>query len=360
PTGYYITHQIDQGLQTMELNNWYNAMSKILERRRTISPSLQSMAFSFRFGTQANEMGEAEMRTTLMDFGTKYAEEMKQRQKDIPPVESTIMEELPFVVSLSYFENRTKEQTCIASYGVETDKVKFSSKKKSVKIQFDTALSDSFYNVFAEMNQSAIVNSKGPDLQNCAAAKFDFRPGDFYIFSEVLNSSAQQLGKKATFMKHLERPADSLGLSSILFAENIASKDFSTEANSKMLIERNGLFIQPIPFRQFAKKSQPFVYFEIYGLEKNDTGKTDYQIDYIVKEGNEEGFGKVLSKINPFGSGKTLIQIPDHREGNKIRDVAYVQLDLSRLDKGNYILYVRVRDNNNKNTQMLGTPFSLL
>ncbi|MCA9735250.1 MAG: GWxTD domain-containing protein [Deferribacteres bacterium] len=357
--GYFITHQIDQGLQTMDLGAWYKAMNKIIDRRRTISPSLQAMAFNFRFGTQANEMGEAEMRTTLMDFGVKYAEDMKQRQKDIPPVQSTIFEDLPFVYSLTYFENPDSTQTCIVSYGIETEKIHFAEGKNTIDLQFNTALSDSFYNVFNEKNILVKINSDGSKQQSCAATKFDFRLGDFYVFTEVLSSATRQLGKKATFMKQVTRPADSLGLSSLMLAENISANEISQEEQSTNLVERNGLFMQPTPFRDLAKNSRPFVYFEIYGLTKDNGGKTDYQIEYIVKEGKEQGVGKILNKLNPFDSGKTLIQIPDHRQGNRTSDTAYIQLDLSRLDKGNYVLYVRVHDKKSKNIQMIGTPFSL-
>ncbi|KAA3616397.1 MAG: hypothetical protein DWQ05_11730 [Calditrichaeota bacterium] len=357
--GYNITYQVDQGLQTMDLNVWYKALGKIIERRKTISPTFQSMAFNFKFGVTANEQGEAEMRSTLMDFGQKYSEEMQKRHKEIPPTESTHFEDLPFDFSISYFENLNDEQTCIVSYGIENKSIKFGKHKSEVKLQFSTALSDSFYNVFAEENATTQINKSDGTRNMAAAHKFDFRPGDFYVFVEALNSENRQLGKKATFMKHAVRPADSLGLSSILFAENISGSALIGAANSNTIVERNGVFIQPTPFRNLDKKSPPFVYFEIYGLDKNDEGKTNYNIDYIVKEGKDEGVSKIIGKLNPFDSGKTLIQISDNREGNNHRDSAFVQLDLSRLKKGNYALYVRVRDEVSNKMQMIVTPFSL-
>ncbi len=357
--GYQITYQIDQGLQTLELSMWYNAVGKIIERRKAISPALQAMAFSFNFNVAANEKGEAEMRSILMDFGQKYKAEMEERHKKIPPSTSTYFQDLPFDLSISYFENKNDKQTCIISYGVQRSVVHFKGKNSQATLQFNTVLSDSFYNVFAEKNSMAVFSRKTKERQNCAAQIFDFRPGDFYIFTEVANAENQQLGKQATFMKHIIRPADSLGLSSILFAENISTTALPVAATTPDIVERNGLFIQPTPFLQLDKNSPPFVYFEIYGLKKDADGKTDYQIDYIVKEAKDEGLGKVFKKLNPFDRGKTLIQIADPRRGNKSRDNAFVQLNLSRLKNGKYALWVRVRDNIGQKMQMISKSFSL-
>ena len=357
--GYHITYEIDQGLKTMDLPVWYDAVGKILERRKTISPALQAMAFSFNFGVAANEKGEAEMRSTLMDFGQKYKAEMEQRHKEIPPTESTFFEDLPFDMSLSYFENPDDRQTCIVSYGLRQKTVKIGESKASARIQFNTVLSDSFYNIFAEQNASAVIPKEIKDRKNCAAQIFNFRPGDFYVFAEVSNADNHQLGKQATFMKHIIRPVDSLGISSVVFAENIFTEPPNSQARSNLIVERNGIFIQPLPFLVLDKSKPPFVYFEIYGLDKNADGETNYQIEYIVKEGKDEGIGKVFKKLNPFGSGKTLIQIADPRTGTKTRDTAFVQLNLSRLGKGKYVVYVRVRDNVGQKMQMIAKSFTL-
>lgn len=141
--------------------------------------------------------------------------------------------------------------------------------------------------------------------------------------------------------------SDSLDLSDILLAEKI-NKD---SLNSFPLRRRN-INILPNPTYTFSKKVNLYLYYEIYNLEVNHNGLTDFDQRITVKKANEEnGLQKAINSIvglvgiNKKNEGITLsskYQTPD--KNSQI----YLQLDMNALEPGDYIIVVTISDNLSK------------
>ncbi|HHL72955.1 MAG TPA: GWxTD domain-containing protein [Bacteroidetes bacterium] len=355
--GYTITYNINQGLEVLNAKDAYEVMKKIYEKRSIISPAAQAIAFGFRDKPDltASTANDAYQKIQLMETGIKFAEDMKEKHQKIPPVVSTFFKNLPFDSIVSYLENPDKSQTCVVVHRVDSDKINFSDGQLRADITVTTTLGDEYYNIISEKTGRIEVPRSGSAH---LVHPFALRAGDFYIFSEVLNEAARQQGKTAVLMKHVPRPADSLGISSILLADQIR-ETAKAAANSTVSFWRNGLEITPIASRTFSNQDKKFLYFEVYGLKKDADGKTSYDIAYTVKDAKEGGLSALAEKLNPFSSGKRFIEFSESRQGTSARDVAWSELDFTRMKKGKYNLFVQVRDRNSGALQRKVFAFEL-
>jgi hypothetical protein len=218
---------------------------------------------------------------------------------------------------VSYFENPDSSQAYVLAYGVAEKEIKQKKNSPPADVVVSTFFSDPRYQVFAKKN-TVTTAADDRDGYRRAVHQFDINQEDFFIFIQMLSEASKQLGKQAVVMKHVPRPADSLGISSILLADAIQPVT-GTQDTLPLAFQRNGLWIQPTPLRKIRKAKPPYLYFEIYGLRQNAQGGTDYEIAYIVKEAANRGVSKLASKINPFDRSKTLIELSEKRQGNSPR-----------------------------------------
>ncbi len=355
--GYTITYNINQGLEALQPAEAYEVMKKIYERRRIISPSTMAIAFDFRdkANVEISAADDAYQKIKLTEVGIKYAEDMKEKHQKIPPVVSTFFKDLPFSSIVTYLENPDESQTCVVVHRIEGDELIFKKDRQQEEITVTTTLGDEYYNIITERTGKVTVPKKGSAH---IVHPFSLRAGDFYIFSEVLNEAGRQQGKTAVLMKHAPRPADSLGISSILLADAIEEREKPMQ-NSRTSFWRNGLEISPIASRTFSPKDKKFLYFEIYGLKKDEEGKTRYEIAYTVKDAKEGGLSALAGRLNPFSSGKRFIEFTETREGTTARDVAWSSLDFTKMKKGKYTLFVQVTDRNSGALQRKVFAFEL-
>ena len=357
--GYVLTYNLGQGLDLMNVQDQYKVMKDILARRRSISPALQAMSFSMRDDPNINvaDANDVVLRVKLQEASTRYGEDMRERHQKLPPVVSTYFSDLSFEYNVSYFENADSSQSYVVAYGIADKKIKRKKNSPQTDIVVSTFLSDPNYRVFAKKSTIAMAANDRRGYQR-AVHRFDIDREDFYIFVQVLSEASKQLGKQAVVMKHAPRPADSLGMSSILLADAVQAAG-SGQDTLALAIQRNGLWIRPTPLQKIRKEKPPYLYFEVYGLRQDNQGGTKYEIAYIVKEAADRGLSKLAGKINPFDRSKTLIELTETRQGNAFRAHAYVQLDFSKLDRGRYDLYVQVKDRNSGLMQRKVVSFEL-
>ena len=109
---------------------------------------------------------------------------------------------------------------------------------------------------------------------------------------------------------------------------------------------RDDLQIIPNPTKIFIKDEPVFVYYEIYNLSFNPEGRTDFTVNFTLKESGKK---KLLKKITGiFGSGaayRVAIQSDQQSEYRTVSD--YIVFDMSTAKEGRYELVLEVRDNVN-------------
>ena len=176
------------------------------------------------------------------------------------------------------------------------------------------------------------------------SAKMSVKPDSGMLAFEIIRDR-----DKGVFSNHENFIAekfksDSLDLSDILLAEKI-----NKDSLNSFPLRRNNINILPNPTSAFSKKVNLYLYYEIYNLEVNHNGLTDFDQKITVKKVNEEnGLQKAINSvvsfigINKKNEGITLsskYQTPD--KNSQI----YLQLDMNVLDPGNYIILVTISDN---------------
>jgi hypothetical protein len=148
--------------------------------------------------------------------------------------------------------------------------------------------------------------------------------------------------KESNFLggwKYEKRVADysssRLGLSDI----ELATKIEPTTKDTKF--KKNGLLVIPNPTRLFSTKTPINVYFEIYQLSQDTTGKTSFAIDYtltLLESGKKGILGLFRS------GGKSSISTQIDREGDNEFSVEYLAIDASQVRPGEYNLEIMVTD----------------
>ena len=82
----------------------------------------------------------------------------------------------------------------------------------------------------------------------------------------------------------LDRPlASSLELSSLLVANQVDATGRSADWPEGSFITRNDISVSVRPSNHFALNEPVYLYFEIYGLEKDDFGATSYELELTVE-----------------------------------------------------------------------------
>ncbi len=128
-----------------------------------------------------------------------------------------------------------------------------------------------------------------------------------------------------------------LAISDILLASDIQP----TNQNGKFV--RNGLLIVPKLAKRWAIHKPIYIYFEIYNLALNDEKESSFSIDYTMSFAGEKRAAK--KSLGLFGSkDKSSVSVRSDRNGHASFSYEYLALEVGNLEKGEYVLTVKVTD----------------
>jgi len=227
-------------------------------------------------------------------------------------------------------------------------------------------------------------------------------PGNYLVAIENRERRTNAIGTFREF-RTFDFSDSSLALSDLLLARNISEKTDFPE-------KREDLHILPNPLHTFYKSEPVFIYFEIYNLEQNEFGRTQYELSYQlsvpdqneidVKKfsalnhtqghleiesligsdaliGNNENFAqneavyRVKYILNKHREAETVeranfddehiaTKISAEYEGSKQDDFTYLQLDLAEVPAGVHKLSVKIQDHLNYHIQERDIIFRVL
>jgi hypothetical protein len=135
-----------------------------------------------------------------------------------------------------------------------------------------------------------------------------------------------------------------LEISDILLAS-----DVETGRLANYPVTRKNITILPNPLGSFNKDQKLFIYYEIYNLDLEKNGLTNFRQNIILKSIDNTGtikkiFSPILKLIGIDSKEKKILLTSDYHTKNKNSQI-YLQLDMSNYDPGNYLLTVRIKDN---------------
>ena len=122
------------------------------------------------------------------------------------------------------------------------------------------------------------------------------------------------------------------------------------EKTSDHFVRRKDIFIRPNPTSRFDKDHQPYLYYEIYNLNADANGLTNFEQKIIVSEfKGEEGFNlenalKSVMDILGIGGEEEKISLTSNYQTREKDTQIYLQLDLSKYPTGKYLIVVSIED----------------
>lgn len=204
-------------------------------------------------------------------------------------------------------------------------------------------------------------------------------PGDYNLIAEVQDRKSRSIG---TFRNTFALAAEdsSPAMSDLLVATDIEMDDPFPERREDLKVALN-------PLHTFFRSESMYIYFEVYNLEKDDFGRTKFEITYRIGQPDEteviperfeavqmagppgkvritlgrslEG-GRVEIRANYLpakrnmvsrtlrrfdgGTGETAVTV--RYEGDRTDDFTWLQIDLDRVPEGVHRLSVELKDLN--------------
>ncbi|MFO7446731.1 MAG: GWxTD domain-containing protein [Ignavibacteriaceae bacterium] len=167
-------------------------------------------------------------------------------------------------------------------------------------------------------------------------------PGTGFLSFEILRPEDNGM-----YINHGRYEVKDFSRTSLNMSDVIAAYDVLTSETQTASISRGELHILPNPIKTFNKDRPPFIYYEIYNLQKNDKKLTDFEQEIIILEKPDEGFiTSAWNSILSIAGIDTENKISLKSDYNTLESdpQIYVQLDLRDYDPADYIITVKIKD----------------
>lgn len=250
--------------------------------------------------------------------------------------------------------NNAKYTNLFISYGLENKNNTEADKNYACKHTAGIFLFNSYFNKIAEIKSD--VNSLNPKNEIEVPDS-----GNFFINTEKITATPDSgnlafeikldssKGVASYHGKYILRDFDSnsLQMSDIILGTEV-NKDLTTSGR----IVRKDYSILPNPVGIFNRNQKLYIYYEVYNLKKDNKGMSDFQQTVLLRrKGQEEtSIGKVVGSVLKFigvQGGQSQVGSTYKYQSNEKDSQIYFQLDMSGYEKGDYILTVELKDNNN-------------
>ncbi len=198
-------------------------------------------------------------------------------------------------------------------------------------------------------------------------------PKGIYHFSvELLDQTSGAIGIARNEEQFLY-DQETFHLSGLLVASDIHARNAFPE-------HRDDLIITPNPVRTFSQSESIFIYLELYDLQRDNFGRTHYQISYTISKPEADTVSpelfisqKVLdtlgkTEIDISGGGQVhhieaqdlkiersqdsnvIRTVTANYEGNREDDFTYLQIDVNQVPEGIFQLTVLAKDKRTEQT----------
>ncbi len=141
-----------------------------------------------------------------------------------------------------------------------------------------------------------------------------------------------------------------LSISDVLFAQKI------TPAQSASPFTRGALDVVPHPIRRYAAGSPVSVYFEVYNLGINESGVSDYEVEYRVAPHADDKRGL----LDRFRGGEAVVSSSFKSSGYSATEPLHLTIQSENLKPGLYDFMVRVKDEYWQSEQLREATFRIV
>ena len=166
-------------------------------------------------------------------------------------------------------------------------------------------------------------------------------PGKYHLGVEVRDRSRNLMGAYTREVAVEAYTEDALGLSDIELAGSVTE-----DATLKI---KGGHEVVPMPSKTYLPGQPVTIYYEVYGLTRNEVGQTRYQMDYKISP--RKGKPLAVTILRAVGKllgieQKKVVTISYEQVGMAKTEYNYLEIDISGSEAGRYELEVAVTDLN--------------
>lgn len=186
--------------------------------------------------------------------------------------------------------------------------------------------------------------SKGTEDSIVKSLRTPAKPDSGFISFEIIREKDKGTFSDRSIFRVRKFNSVQLDISDLLVA-NYAGMD----SLKHISINRKQIKIIPSADLVFGKNNQPYIYYEIYNLKKDENGLTDFEQRVTIKQYNEKpakGFEAAAKSILEFlGIGKKgEVTLTNKYKTPDSDQQIYFQLDLGDYEPGKYEVLVNVKD----------------
>ena len=263
------------------------------------------------------------------------------------------VEYLPVHFTISNFKKSSMRDLCQVDLSFPVaDLLKKNGNREQEPVSVGVAIHDKNWNEIARESRTINLlksDSLIVDGEYIESFKFSLVPRTYYLAFHVDPLNSPELGGSKMMVTLPYFGSDRLICSDILLAHSIQPIDPSAR------VSRSNVRIMPNPTRKFSLNSPVFFYLEIYNLQLNKQGQSDYLVTVTVKDLKQKRKGGFLGLFGKKDSA--VLSLTSERQGTSKNEVEWVSLDVSHLQPGEKKLTVHVQDRISKSEDIAETTF---
>lgn len=166
-------------------------------------------------------------------------------------------------------------------------------------------------------------------------------PGLYNVALELECPESRRLAVLKSQLRVRSFMGDSLMISDLQLSPRIVERAAARH------LKPNGVLVVPTVQRHFSRNKPMFVYFELYNLSLDGSGRSKYQVAYTLRSATRGGRLDQLVKMVSFlarQEKKESVEMSFLSQGSSDWEQRYVQLDMSNCPPGRAELVVTVTD----------------
>lgn len=200
---------------------------------------------------------------------------------------------------------------------------------------------DTVYRRTDEMTYEAAGNQAGEGLMVPDVLKMQLPPGAYRL---EVKSQDRLRGRMGIYQQQVEVDLygeERLQISDLEMAWQVGVETVGSK------FTKGDLKVVPMPSRAYRKGQSVFVYYEIYNLETDAFGQTNYDVSYTITSRDTPGRTGNISRLFRWGSGRREeLAVTYEQQGTSTQVEEYVELALDEHVPGGYSLKVSINDGN--------------
>ena len=169
----------------------------------------------------------------------------------------------------------------------------------------------------------------------------DLPPDSGVLAFEIITDADNGVFTNRTKFKIKKFSNSKLDMSDIVLASDV-------DESNDLVIKRRDLNLLPNPLNTFTAINPIYIYFEVYNLSADDSGLSNFeQRITITKIDENTGLGDLINSVlGVIGLGKdeNRLTLTNEYQSYEKNSPVYLQLDMSKYEKGNYKINIEIED----------------